>query len=266
MTEPSDIPVEAETTLLICSHNPRSVVREIDGLQDIANFRVIGVGLRVLEDRYLDVRASELGRRGWVLRLRRVDSTWWITLKGPCRETPDGAMERSELELAWSWESLERVMNMLHIPLRNFDDRDISGADPAEIMTGLGMVVIQDRVTERRVKNVLSGDPSVVAAEIAVDRVRYDLPGRAILHYEVEIESKLQEHGSAVASIADALRKKFGSMLREWKFGKLATGMAIDALIRNNALSGLINEDGSLQPDAYDRVERYFRAVPVRRP
>jgi len=263
MVETSVIPVEAEATLLICSKHPRSVAREIAGLANLATFRVIGEGCRVLNDTYLDTQRLDLKRQHWILRLRKADSTWWITLKGPSRETLGGVMERLELEIPWTFDSLVQVMNKLDIQPVSLEARNTPTADPVSTMIDIGMVVIQHRVTEREVRNVLLNDQPVIIAEIAVDRVKYDLPGGVIFHHEVEIESKLGEYRSAINEIADDLLKRCAPRLRIWKFGKLSTGQAIDALFRRNALNGLVNNDGSLQPEAYDLVESFLRPVSI---
>ena len=261
MIDTSEIPVEAETTLLICSSHPRSVAREIESLSKIGTFRVVGKGCRVLNDTYLDTPGSDLRHHGWILRLRRVDSTWWITLKGPSRETVDGVMERHELEMPWAVDALAQVVSKLPVRPMSLQAPDISAEDPVKTMMDLGMVVIQHRVTDRQVRDVFLNDQYLVIAEIAVDRVKYDFPGGVILHHEVEIESKLEEYRSAINEITGDLLKRFAAKLRIWKFGKLATGQGIDTLFRRNVLNGFVNEDGSLQTEAYDLVERLLEPV-----
>ncbi len=256
MVDKSNIPVEAEATLLIYAKSPRLVAQKIAGLSNIANFRVVGEKCRILNDSYLHTQKSDLNHKHWILRLREVDSTWWIALKGPSHETPGGVMERLELEMPWTLDALVQVMNELHIGPMSLEARNISSGDPVKTMTDLGMAVIQHRVTERQVRDVLLLDQPVVIAEIAVDHVRYDLVGAAILHHEIEIESKVEGYRSAVSAIARDLLERFAPTLRQWRLGKLATGQAIDALLRRNALNGLINEDGTLQPEAYDLIER----------
>ncbi|MFH1115080.1 MAG: CYTH domain-containing protein [Pseudomonadota bacterium] len=261
MLDTSNIPVEAEATLLIYSKHPRAVAREVADLAAVAAFRPDG-GIRgVLNDTYLDTPGSDLRQRHWILRLRRISSTWWITLKGPSRETPHGVMERGELEMPWSLDAFVHLMNTFDIRFTGRQAAHIASTDPLEIMRELGMAVVQHRVTERLVKNVFLTDKPVVVAEIAVDRVRYDLAGGEILHHEIEIESKHADYGSAVGEIAGDLLERFAPILRVWKIGKLATGLMIDTLIRKNALDGLINEDGSLQPEAYDRLANFRREV-----
>ncbi len=254
MVDTSNIPVEAETTLLICSEHPRSTARAVADLSHIGAFRLVGERCHVLNDTYFDTQGSDLKHRHWILRLRGMDSTWWITLKGPSREASDGVMERSELEIPWSPDAFVQVMDKLDIPFASPAARNISSVDAVKVMREHGMVVVQHRVTERRVKNVLSSEQPVVIAEIAIDRVRYDFSGREILHHEIEIESRHDDYRSAVALITDELRERFAPELRVWKVGKLATGLIIDTLVRRNALDGIINEDGSLQPEAYDLV------------
>jgi len=175
-------------------------------------------------------------------------------------------MERLELEVPWTFEALEQVMNKLDISTANLDARLAPTADPVRTMLEFGMVVIQHRVTEREVSNALLGEQTVTVAEIAVDRVKYDFPGGVIVHHEVEIESKLEQRRSAVIEISRDLLRRFAPEVRVWKFGKLSTGQAISELVRRSALNGLINEDRSLLPEAYDLVESFLRQGSFWRP
>jgi hypothetical protein len=123
-------------------------------------------------------------------------------------------------------------------------------------------VVIQDRETQRQVRNVHpageGGGP--VLAELAVDAVRYRVRGMAVLHHEVEIEAKADVGASALAPVVDGLMAAFGDALRVWPHSKLAIGFALEALAARDALAGLLGPGGALAPAGYKAIDRYLGA------
>jgi hypothetical protein len=257
--EKPGIPVECEATLLICSEQPGKIIKEIDRITTVAGYRVKQGDSGLLHDHYMDLPDCALGKQGWVLRLRRTNSDWRIALKGPSRATDFGVTERLELELSWSSEALHRVMSVIDDLPRSTSIMPVDCADPVMTMTALGFMVIQRRVIERRVKNILPVLQDVILAELVIDSVTFELSPGKIRHHEIEIESKDKEYCSVLEMVVTDLLDRFPSELRVWRIGKLATGKAIEALYRQGRLDGLVREDGCLHPGAYDRIERLDR-------
>ena len=68
----------------------------------------------------------------------------------------------------------------------------LPASDPVRALEALGLVVVQARTTDRRVRAVLprSGARAQACAELAIDAVVFDLDGLRRRHYELELEAK----------------------------------------------------------------------------
>jgi hypothetical protein len=146
-----------------------------------------------------------------------------------------------EIEVPWSAEGFREVADDLaraHINLAQpeaFDD-----ASPAGVMRAAGLVPIQDRQTNRRVRDVLTLEEKDRMAELAIDAVRYRFESSAVEMYEVEIEAKQRDSADVLHACSLALQSEFGAMLRPWPYGKLSTGAAIERLLRSGELTPLL--------------------------
>ena len=139
--------------------------------------------------------------------------------------------------------------------------QDFDRVHPLEVMTSLGLEVIQDRETHRQVRNIVFvGEESRSAlAELAIDSVVYHFGDQQICHHEVEIEAKVEDGSTALKTVIESLVAMYGSALRRWDHGKLATGKAIEKLLSEGALEGLLDINNNLKPVAYDRVDDYLK-------
>src|SRR5438128_10840170 len=87
---------------------------------------------------------------------------------------------------------------------------------------------IQHRETQRQVRDVTSSpEGSPVLAELDIDSVLYDFDDQKIRLFEVEVESKSKKGQNAVKSVTRSLMGEYGSCLRCWRHGKLASGTGI---------------------------------------
>ncbi len=255
------IPLEREATLLICSDAPETVYREIASLTAIGKYKLVPGEPQILEDHYFDTPDAKLKAKKWGLRLRRIGTDLWITLKGPARQTEWGGRERAEIEALWSKEALAGVAKELFsqgIEL-NFQGEALEHLDPMEAMARSGLVVIQRRNTRRAVSAVISGMAGAVQAELAVDSVTYYFSQVEIHHYEVEIETKGPEGSKAAEAIAEYLLSRYSPELKRWGHDKLAAGLAIGELLTGGSLEGLLDLNNSLKSAAYDRIDEYLR-------
>src|SRR5208283_5370781 len=135
------IPMEREATLLICSHTPETVCLEISSLTVIGRYKLVPGEPQLLEDHYFDTPDAKLKARKWGLRLRRIGSELWITLKGPAKQTEWGGRERAEIEAPWSKEALAGVAKELFSQgiEMDFDGKYLERSDPLEAMTHSGL-------------------------------------------------------------------------------------------------------------------------------
>lgn len=261
MQSEHEIPLEREATLLICSDRPETVYQEIASLTAVGAYKLVPGKSQLLEDHYFDTPDAKLSARKWGLRLRRIGTDLWITLKGPSKQTEWGGRERAEIEALWSKTSVAEVEAELsrHGIEMDFPGEDLEHSDPMEAMTSAGLVVIQRRNTRRAASAVISGTDGMVQAELAADSVAYFFPETEILHYEVEIESKGPNGPAAAVAIAEYLLAEYSPELKRWRHDKLATGWAVRELLTGGSLEGLLDVNNRLKSAAYDRIDEYLR-------
>jgi len=251
-------PIEAEITLVVCSENTASVFGEIADLTRIGEFLVKKAGSSRIRDSYFDTAGGALRNQGWGLRIREIGSRRWIALKGPPEGTEWGGLRRIEIESPWSMDGLNRILQQLAKLEINISSagEPVHLSDPRATMIGLELKMIQDRVTMRDVRNIFSSieEAGPMSAEMALDSVAYQFHGRGLIHYEVEIEAVSSESPRVIPRVVDGLIAAYGIALHRWEHSKLATGWAIERLLKEEDIEKLA-PDNRLTREAYDRIE-----------
>ena len=249
---------EIESILLILSDHPEEIVRKIAAKTSVGDFQLVGEKTKLLADTYFDTPNHFLSHRKLNLRIRMDNQDRWITMKTHPRRTLWGGMVRSEMEVPWSLETIEKVVSELKIPPQPPSAvGQTTHTDPIEFLKSKGLVPIQHRETQRQVRDVTSStEASRVLAELDIDSVLYDFDGQKIRLFEVEVESKSEKGQSVVKSITKSLKGEYGPLLRSWRHGKLATGTGIAKLLKSGELKPLIDAENRLRPSAYDRLNR----------
>ncbi len=212
-------------------------------------------------------RVHKLQTERLALRLREIDASWWITLKGRSQPTEGGVTKQFEVEVRWSREALNNLISELtergvQILQKHegFDD-----ANPLDVMRGRGMEVIQDRKTNRQVRRIVpmgENDTSVLA-ELAIDSVAYYFHDQEVCHHEVEIEAKAVKGSTILNVLVESLIATLGTALRSWSHSKLTTGKAIQNLLHEGALEGMLDNHNNLIPVAYDKIEAFLRSSDI---
>jgi hypothetical protein len=252
--------IELEATLVVCTEHPGIVLRRIGEMAFVNEFRLVPQPAKLIRDTYFDTGDGALASAKWALRVRAIGERQWIALKGPTTATDMGGVRRVEVELAWSVAALEKVLAELSdYGLSPCAAVNISATlPPPDALHALGFVVIQDRETRRQVRDIVSPQDEQVA-EMALDTVAYHLSAGRIFHEEVEIEAKAPSGSRAIGVILDYFMREFGSQVRTWDFGKLATGIALDRLLERGRAPDLIAPDGHLSPAAYDELREFMQ-------
>lgn len=255
---------EIEAALIIWSEKPQIVAGQIAGLTAIGNYRLLPQAPQMIRDLYLDMPDQALRTQELALRVREIGTARWVTLKGRSQPTDwEGGVERLEIEALWSEDALTRVVKELVDRgvkiLQRYQDFDY--AHPLDVMASLGLEAIQDRESHRRVRNVVSAgeESSSVLAELAIDSVVYHFGGQEIRHHEVEIEAKEKGNSAVIRTVAEGLVAMYGPVLRGWGHSKLATGKAIEKMLSEGALEGLLDINNNLKPVAYDKIDDYLK-------
>jgi len=168
-------------------------------------------------------------------------------------------VERLEIEETWSENAVRRVVRELRnrsVELPQLP-QDFDRAQARDVMTSLGLEMIQDRETHRDIRNIVfvGREKGTVLAELAIDSVAYNFRGQKIRHHEVEIEAKAEDGSEAIERVTKGLMEMHEATLRPWKYSKLATGKAIEKLLGEGTLEGLLDINNNLKPVAYERIE-----------
>ena len=109
--------------------------------------------------------------------------------------------------------------------------------------------------TKRGVLTEADGGP---VAELTVDDVAYQLPAGTARLLEVEVEAKGTGGLETVQALLEALAEVFPDDLRPWPYGKLATGRAVERLLDDGRLEGLLDPSGRISPAAHDRLAEFL--------
>ncbi len=255
--------MEIEATLIICSKDPQGIAKQIADLTSIRTYRLLPQDSKTIHDLYFDTPELALKARNLSLRIREIGKKSWVTLKGQSQRTGCGTVKRMEIEEPWSESALTRIVRELtdsniQIP---YKFNDLHRDNPLDFMLSIGLELLQERETQRELRNIIRSETrSLILAEMAIDSVAYNLKELPVWHYEVEIEAKVREEASQVLqTVIENLIAMFGAMLRSWDHSKLATGKAIEKLLAEGALEGLIDVHNNLEPVAYDKIDEYLK-------
>ena len=247
--------VEIEATLAICSAKPALVADEIADLTTIGPYRLRPRPELAICDVYLDRADHALRTHGFSIRVRNVDGSQMITLKGRPKKVVGGGRRREEIEMVWSEDALNSIMvRVADGGLRLMPPSDVfEWHDPLAVLSGMGFLAEQTRNTRRRPRDVTgSEDSATVLAELVVDAVSYQFSLGNVRHHEVEIEVKADDGLTAMHVITNGLLSRWPTTLRVWDHGKRSTGDAVEALMADQGTGGLIANTGDLVPEAYD--------------
>ncbi len=259
MQRKSILTQEEELTLLIVSETPEAVVEDVARLTRMDGFSLIARETRIIRDVYYDRSDGLLSRKGWVLRIRDVNSELLVTLKGPPTRAEWGGVQRLEFEAPWSRESFESTINFLAMSGISLQEegREPDLSDPYGTVESMGFRAIQDRETIRRVREIVvaDDDSSGPIGELVIDSVTYHFPGMNVGHFELELEAGTTNTANLIGNLARFLLESFGSVLRPWNMGKTATGKRVERLLAEGMLSDFL-KDGKLLPVAYDHMLR----------
>ncbi len=253
-------PIEAEAAFVICAPDAGAVADAVAGLPALGGLTLRPGAPRHMRDVHFDTPDRRLGARGFVLRIRRLASGDLLTLKGASRMTDWGGTERLEIEGPWSAATFDDIARALAqagatLPMQpvNFE-----AADHEAVLMAAGLQLIQDRETERAIRDVVDHGGSIVA-ELAIDRVTVRSAAQPARFSQIEIESKSAAGSAMLSRIVRDLRTRFGDTLRPWPYGKLATGLALADAIADGHAGNVCGPDGALTETGCDVLEAALR-------
>ena len=243
---------EVEGKLIILGPDAPAVYEAIGRLDSVGGYRVARREVEELSDAYFDGPERPLFAAGLALRVRSLNGREMLTVKGESR-VQDGVISRDELEVDWSPDGFDEVLEALSQAGVSFGGVEAARAQVSarEAVEALGFVASATR-ENRRVALTLMREGEVVG-ELDVDAVSFTVADRVVRHYEVECEAKGAGDAQIVRAVLGDLRSRYEG-LRSWSVSKLALGEALDALAAGDRLSPLVDGD-RLLAEAYDAIE-----------
>jgi inorganic triphosphatase YgiF len=257
----SDRPREVEGILLVQADDQEAAGRRVAGLEAVDRFRLRPRPVQRIRDVYLDTGDGALAAARVAFRVRELDGRPLLTLKADAVRSGLAA-ERLELEAPWSAQALGAILEELRrrgIEVPEPQERAGAG-EPLGDLAALGLRPTQRRETGRTPRDVLDGtDPDAEpVAELTLDDVAFLLPAGTARLLEVEVEAKGAGGLETVQALLGALAEAYPEDLRPWQFGKLATGRAVERLLADGRLEGLLDPDGRVRPAAHDRLAEFL--------
>ena len=256
----SEKPREVEGVLLVWADDQEAAGRRVAGLQAVDRFELRPRPAQRIRDVYLDTGDGALAAAKVAFRVRELDGQPLLTLKADSVRSGLAA-ERLELEAPWSAGALRTVLEELRrrgveLP----DPPEGAGAgEPLADLGGLGLRPTQTRETTRTPRDVLDkGQAGGRVAELTLDDVGYQLPAGTARLLEVEVEAKGPGGLETVQALLEALAEAFPSDLKPWPFGKLATGRAVERLLAEGRLEGLLDDRQRIRPAAHDLLAEFL--------
>ncbi|HMK35362.1 MAG TPA: CYTH domain-containing protein [Desulfomonilaceae bacterium] len=214
---------------------------------------------RLIHDIYFDTADGSLGKKRWALRLRVVGGRLWVALKGPGEPVQSAGIRRPEVELPWSQTAVDNILERLSKLVTDFSVHTIPvGLSGQDAFIAMGFQIIQDRHTNRRIRDVCSTCGELLA-EMALDAVTYHLRDQDLFHDEIEIEAKSPADPAVLKTVVSYLLQRFGPRLRRWNHGKLATGKTLEELIGRYPAAPLLTATGHATPALYDKLEECMK-------
>ena len=261
---------EVENALLILANDNEQVLKMINDLLLRNGFLCEKKGRRTMIDKYFDYKDNSLKNHKIELRIRSIEGgVSKITLKVLKKETPSHS-ERVEIERAWSRESFDEIMKELSSHLAGHAFEHIAyyvNEDPENILTSAKFRKIQERKTERNIINAINSQASELEFEFAIDRIFYHLspPYNNYGLMELEIESKKTGNYEILDRLVNQLITDHESIFRLWPHSKLATGLAIEAMLSSRELKAGedFDNDGILTLSGAKKIESFTKTNPI---
>lgn len=251
---------EIEIKLVVISDRTEEILERIAASGEFAGFSLVSMAEQSIRDIYFDTPAHALRAVDLALRLRRVNWTSVLGLKGKSRRVGN-AVERFEVERPWSAEGLAEIARLLRqhgAPLAH--DPPPVVHDPEPTLQAIDLLPFQERLTQRARREIVDRERAVVG-ELDIDRAVFALEGHRVRHFEIEIEATGSENLAAMAVVSEALLAAWPDELRVWEHSKVATGRAIEHLLATRPPALLLTRSGGLNGAAYDAMDRWLRAA-----
>src|SRR5919108_5482047 len=247
--------IESEIAYIIVD-DVSEVLQDIGGITSILDYDIVPRRVFKIKDSYFDTSKDALKRKKINLRVRKTNTSLLLTMKSKPQHGSGRGVRRKEVELEWSYESLARMARLLKMNIPHSMSREFSKLRPLRVLGEMDLRRIQERHTERDARVIvrLNKPRSAPLAELDIDRVTF-LGDTRVQVAQLEIEAKANKSSSVAEEIGNTLQSLYPRSFREWRYGKLSTGIAIQRLVTNGALQRYL-VDGWLKKDGFHLLER----------
>lgn len=185
-----------------------------------------------------------------------------VSMKSNPEKLAGRGVRRIEYEAPWSRQSLAKIRDLLrnrHAKREPHFSRRL----PGDILTSMGLNVVQERIARRVAREIIRHDKQdgIPVAELDIDNVVFHGDPK-IRVFEVEIEAKTPRSVKTIIEIAGVLQSTYPEFLKEWPHGKLATGIAIQRLLKSGVLQSFLGHNG-LKAEAFRLIQREIGLGPL---
>ncbi len=263
MAMKKDTSSEFEVKLIVASRQPGKTAGSLKKLTSLGEYRLCNKRTLKIRDIYFDTGIAMLRKNSLALRVRLMENKKLLTMKGQAAILDWGGINRLEIEEEWSPESLQKVLNI--IPDLKYDPNDLHSFflpdNPVKTLKRLDFKIVQDRITQRDMRDVIMQKHHELLAEFVVDEVHFQTPAGKVIHYEVEIEALEEKSVGHVHKLLQELQTRYPDDLRIWLFSKLETGEVIYQHANDLRKNSFINKDHSISTEGYERIANLLHKV-----
>ena len=251
---------EVEAAMLLLSNNIKMIIEKIQNVIRNSSYESVKNGTEKIHDLYYDTPDKKLETQKIQLRIRTLhEKVYKVTLK-VLKEVRENYSDRIEIERLWSKEAFDDIFNNLVRMNIRFQNREGSyNEDPKTSFNNIGLIVIQDRKTNREILNAVNKISGLIEFEFDVDTITILLDSNTEIRFsELEIESKKSGNEKELNMIVNKVLKL--PELMPWPHSKLETGMAVTKLFNNKLLENKTdyNEKNELTVNGIRKISDLF--------
>lgn len=251
---------EVEAAMLLLSNNIKMIIEKIQNVIRNSSYESVKNGTEKIHDLYYDTPDKKLETQKIQLRIRILhEKVYKVTLK-VLKEVRENYSDRIEIERLWSKEAFDDIFNNLVRMNIRFQNREGSyNEDPKTSFNNIGLIVIQDRKTNRQILNAVNKISGLIEFEFDVDTTTILLDSNTEIRFsELEIESKKSGNEKELNMILNKVLKL--PELMPWPHSKLETGMAVTKLFNNKLLENKTdyNEKNELTVNGIRKISDLF--------
>ena len=247
---------EFEVKLVVASRQPREIASSLKKLTRVGDYRLGNRQVIKIRDIYFDTGIDTLRKNQLALRARLTENKKLLTLKGRAAIADWGGIKRLEIEETWSVSSLQKILE--RIPDLNFDPNFLFAIflpdNPVKTLEKLDFIIVQDRITQREMRDVVIQGSHESLADFVIDEVHFQTSAGKVIHYEVEIEAAAEKYIEHVHMITQELQTQYPEDLRIWLYSKLETGDVIYQYAEDLRKNSFITEGNFISKKGYRMI------------